>query len=55
MWPVMMEDSAPIQERRKFVKTYKSVLPRKRTMVAKVMGVTYSKNDKKKSGVEKQP
>ena len=54
LWPVMMDDSAPIHERRKLVKTYKNVLPRKRIVVAKVCGETYSKNDKK-DGVEKQP
>ena len=26
LWPVMMNDSAPIHERRKLVKTYKNVL-----------------------------
>ena len=47
-WPVMMVDNAPIHERRKLVKTYKNVLPRKRIVVAKVYGDTYSKIDKKK-------
>ena len=50
----MMDDSAPIHERRKLVKTYKNVLPQKRIVVAKVCGETYSKNDKK-DGVEKRP
>ena len=39
--------SAPIHERRKLVKTYKNELPRKRIVVAKVYGETYSKNEKK--------
>ena len=52
----MMDDSAPIHESRKLVKTYKNVLPQKRIVVAKVCGETYSKNDKKKKdGVEKRP
>ena len=34
----MMDDSAPIHDRKKLVKTYKNVLPQKRTMVAKVCG-----------------
>ena len=51
---VVMDDSAPIHERRKLVKTYKDVLPRKRIVVAKVCGETYFKNNKKK-GVEKRP
>ena len=37
-----MDDSAPVHERRKLVKTYKNVLPRKRIVVAKVCGETYS-------------
>ena len=41
----MMDDSAPTHERRKFVKTYKIVLPQ--TMVAEACGETYSNNDKK--------
>ena len=53
LWPVMMEDSAPTHERRKLVKTYKNVLPRKRTVVAEVSGETYSKNCNK-NGVEKR-
>ena len=43
----MMDDKAPTHERRKLVKTNKNVLPRKRIVVAKVCGETYSKNDKK--------
>ena len=43
MWSVMMDDSAPTPERRKLVKAYKNVLPRKRTVVAEVSGETYSK------------
>ena len=54
LWPVMVDDSAPIHERRKLVKTYKNVLPQKRIVVAKVCGETYFKNDKK-DGVEKRP
>ena len=46
MWPVMMDDNAPTHKGRKLVKTYKNVLPRKRIVVAKVCGETYSKNDK---------
>ena len=45
---MMMDDRAPIHERRKLVKTYKNVLPRQQIVVAKVCGETYSKNDKKK-------
>ena len=48
LWPVMIDDSAPLHERRKLVKTYKNVLPRKLIVVTKVCGETYSKNDKKK-------
>ena len=44
---MMMDDSAPIHERRKLVKTYKNVLPQNWIVVAKVCGETYSKNDKK--------
>ena len=44
---MMMDDSAPIHERRKLVKTYKNVLPRKRIVVAKVCGETYSKKIKR--------
>ena len=40
---MMMDDSAPIHERRKLVKTYKNVLPRKWIVVAKVCGEIYSK------------
>ena len=47
LWPVRMDDSAPIHERRKLVKTYKNVLPRKRIVVAKVCGGTYSKTIKR--------
>ena len=53
MWPVMMDDSAPTHERRKLVITYKNVLPRKRTVVAKVSGETYSKK-LDQSGIEKK-
>ena len=44
LWPVMMDDSAPTHERRKLVKAYKNMLPRKQTVVAEVCGETYSKN-----------
>ena len=47
----MIDDNAPIHERRKLVKTYKNALLRKRIVVAKVCEETYSKNDKK-YGVE---
>ena len=40
----MMDDSALTHKRRKLVKTYKNVLPRKRTVDAKVCGESYSKN-----------
>ena len=50
----MMDDSAPINERRKLFKTYKNVLPQKQIVVTKVRGETYSKNDEK-DGVEKRP
>ena len=33
---MMIDDSTPTQERRKLVKTYKNVLPRMLTVVAKV-------------------
>ena len=36
LWPVMMDDNAPTHERRKLVKTYKNVFPRKQTVVAEV-------------------
>ena len=39
---MMMDDSAPIHKRRKLVKTYNNVLPRKWTVVAEVCGETYS-------------
>ena len=45
---VRMDDSAPTHKRRKLVKTYKNVLPRKRTVVAEVSGETYSKKSDKK-------
>ena len=52
-------DSVPILERRKLVKTYKNVLPRKQILVAEVSGETYwyfkKKKKKHKNGVEKQP
>ena len=44
---MMMGDSAPTHERRKLVKTYKNVLPRKRIVVVEVFGETNSKNYKK--------
>ena len=52
LWPVMMNDSAPIHKRRKLVKTYKNVISQKWTVVAKVCGETYSKKSDK-NGVEK--
>ena len=48
----MMDDSAQIHERRKLVKTYKNMLPQKRTRVAEVYGEIYTKNGIK-DGVEK--
>ena len=45
---MMMGDSAPTHERRKLVKTYKNVLPRKLTVVAKVSRETYSKKKLRK-------
>ena len=50
---MMMDDSAPTQERRKLIKTYKDVLPRKRIVIAEVYGDTYSRMIK--DGVEKRP
>ena len=44
---MMMDNRAPTHERRKLVKNYKNVLPKKWTVVAEVCGETYSKNDKK--------
>ena len=51
---MMMDDSAPIHERRKLVKANKILLPQKLTVVAKVSGETYSKKCDK-NGVEKRP
>ena len=42
-----MDDSAQTHERRKLVKTYKTVLPQKRTVAAEVCEETYFNNDKK--------
>ena len=51
--PVMMDDNTLTHERRKLVKTYKHVLPRKQTLVAKVCGEAYSQEKKcDKNGVE---
>ena len=36
LWLVMMDDSAPIHERRK-LKTYKNVLPQKQTILKKII------------------
>ena len=43
--PVIMDDNAPIQERRKVVKSCKNVLPQKQTVVviADEYGVIYLK------------
>ena len=38
LWLVMMDDSAPTHKKKKLVKTYKNVLPQKRTVVAKEIG-----------------
>ena len=40
---MMMDDNVLTDERRNLVKTYKNVLPQKRTVVAKVSEDTYSK------------
>ena len=54
--PMMMNDSAPTQETRKLVKTYKNVLLLKRTVVLEVCGKTYSKkNTKRWCSLEKRP
>ena len=39
----MMDDSVPTHKRRKLIKTFKNVLTRKQTVVAKVCGKIYSK------------
>ena len=39
----MMDDSAPTDEERKLVKTYKNVLPQKRIVATEACGETYSK------------
>ena len=44
---MMMDHSVPIHKRRKLIKIYTNVLPRKRIVVAKVCGETYSKMIKK--------
>ena len=46
---MIMDCSAPTHGGKKLVKTYKNVLPQKRTLVAEVCGETYSKNVKKLS------
>ena len=43
--PVMMDDKAPTHERRKLVKTSKTVLPQKWIVVAEVCGETNSKKE----------
>ena len=40
---MMMDDNAPILEKRKLAQTYKNVLPQKRIAVAKVCEETYSR------------
>ena len=47
LWPIMMYDNAPTHERRKLVKTYKNMFPRKQIVVDEVCGEPYSKDDKK--------
>ena len=49
----MMDDSAPTPKRRKLVKTFKNVHPRKRIVISEVCGETYSKIDIKE-GVDKR-
>ena len=51
---VMMDDNAPTNKKRKLLKTYKNVLPQKRTVDAKVCGETYSKKCYR-NGIEKRP
>ena len=41
---VMMDDSAPMHKKMKLIKTYKTMLHRKRTVVAELCWETYSKN-----------
>ena len=43
LWPVMMDDSAPTQDSRKIIKTYKNMFPLKWTVVAAVCRKTYYK------------
>ena len=43
LWRMIIDDSAPTHERRKLAKTYKYVLPQKRTVAAEVCGETYLK------------
>ena len=50
----MMDDSAPTDEERKLVKTYKNVLPQKRIVATEACGETYSKRWLT-DGVEKHP
>ena len=54
MWPVMMDNSALIYERRKFVETSKDVLPQKWTVAAEVCVVTYL-NQRIKRWTRKKP
>ena len=52
LWPVMRDDSAPTQERRKLVKTKTYIhmcALKKRTVVAGVLGRPTPKNDEKMS------
>ena len=48
MWPVMMDDSAPIHERRKLVKTYKMCSLENRLWLLNYAGRSTPKNDNKK-------
>ena len=43
----MMDDSAPMHERKKLVETHKNVLPRKQTVAAVVCGEIYSNKKKR--------
>ena len=38
LWLVIMDNSAPTHKRRKLVKTYKYVIPKRQTLAAEVCG-----------------
>ena len=50
---MMIDDNAPTHERRKLIKTYKNVLPRKQTVFAEVCRETYSRKKSDKMGLKK--